>query len=253
MPLSTWAGNAVLDAILNNAALQEDPYISLHSGDPGLTGANELSGSGYARELASMAAAASQATDNDALVTFDTATGDWTQATYYGVWDALTTGNFIGGAALDTARTILNGEYGEFAIAALDVVGVTAFGNDTIDDILDALFNNVPLQIAQAYVSLHTGDPGGTGANEQPDAESYARVSLSFAAAAAKACANDVQTDFAAAGGDGWASSTHLGLWTSITHGAGTFLWGRALTTARTVGVGKVFRIAVGGVDVTIN
>jgi hypothetical protein len=252
MPLSTWAGNAILDALLNNAALAESPYISLHSGDPGLDGANELSGNNYGRILGSFGAASSQAAANDALVTFATASGDWAQATYFGVSDAVSAGNFVGGAALDDARTILSGEYGEFAISALDVTAATQFGDDTLDDIIDALFNATSLQVAQAYASLHTGDPGGTGANEMPDAESYARVALPFGAAAAKACASDTETDFAAAGGDGWAESTHLGLWTSITYGAGTFLWGKALTAARTVGVGKVFRMAVGDVDVTI-
>lgn len=252
MALSTHAGNAVLDALLNNTALQKTPYASLHSGDPGLTGASELSGSGYAREAASMATAATRATQNDALITFDTATGDWTQATYGGLWDALTVGNFLGGFALDNARTVLTGQYADYAIGALNINGATDFGTDTWNDILDALFDNVSLQVAQAYFSLHSADPGYTGASELADANGYARTALSFAAAATKACASDTQTDSPAATGSDWTQATHLGLWTSGTYGAGTFIWGHALTAARTVQVGKVFRIAVSGVNVTI-
>jgi len=252
MPLSTVAGNAVLDALLNNTALQKVPYASLHSGDSGLAGANELSGSGYAREAPTFGAPAGQATDNTGLITFDTASGDWLEATYFGLWDALTVGNFLGGAALTTPRTVLSGQYGEFAISALDITAATAFGNTTLDNIINALFRNTSLQVAQAYMALHSGDPGGTGANELADSNSYARVSASFGNAAAKACANDAAVDSPAATGSNWAEATHLGLWTSGVHGAGTFIWGKELTVARTVTVGKFFRAAIGDISVEI-
>ena len=254
MALSTFAGNAVLDALLNNVALQKTPYCSLHSADPALTGASELSGNGYARVAVTFDVPDGDGdTQNTAAVTFGPASADWTAATYFGLWDQLAVGgNFLGGAALDTPRTVLNGQYAEFAIGVEDIVGATQFGNTTLDNIVNALFRNTALQVAQAYATLHTADPGGTGASELPDLESYARVALSFAAAASKACANDVQTDFAAAGGDGWAEVTHLGLWTLGTYGGGTFLWGKQLTVPRIVTVGKFFRIAVGGVNVNV-
>ena len=254
MPLSTYAGNAVLNALLNNTALQKVPYASLHSGDPGLTGASELSGSSYARVAATFSAPDGDGdTSNSGVITFATASGNWSASTYFGLWDQLAAGgNFLGGAALTTARTVLSGQYAEFAAAALLETLATQFGNTTLDNICNALFRNTALQVAQAYASLHTADPGGTGASELPDAESYARIALTFAAADAKACANDAVTDFVAAGGDGWAAVTHLGLWDSGVYGAGTFLWGKVLTAPATVAVGQVARMAVGGVNVTI-
>ena len=254
MPLSTYAGNAVLDALLNNVALQKSPFTSLHSADPGLTGASELSGGAYARVATTFGAPSGQATDNTALVTFPTATADWVAATYFGLWDQLAVGgNFLGGVALTTPRTILNGQYGEFAIGAEDITAATAFGNTTLDNIINALFRNTALQVAQAYMSLHSADPGGTGASELANSNAYARVSASFGAAASKACANDAVLDTPAATPADWVQATYLGLWTSGTYGGGTFIWARQLTVARTVTVGKFFRVAVGGISVSIN
>ena len=45
MPISTYAGNLILDALLNQGSAQiATAYCSLHSGDPALTGANVLMG-----------------------------------------------------------------------------------------------------------------------------------------------------------------------------------------------------------------
>lgn len=104
-------------------------YVSLHSADPGLTGASELSGNGYARVAVSAASGSwsAPATNgsvrqitNAAAVTFPAATGsNWSAATHFGVWDASSGGNFERGAALDTARTALVGDTITFAIGQL--------------------------------------------------------------------------------------------------------------------------------------
>jgi hypothetical protein len=253
--LSTYAGNAVLDALLNNTALQKSAYASLHSGDPGLTGAAELSGNGYTRPAAAMtfAAPTGGVTDNTVASQFPTATGsNWAQATYFGAFDAATVGNFLGSGSLTTAQTILVGEYGEFAIGAFDISINTAFGTDTLANIVNALFRNTSLAVAQAYLSLHSGDPAGTGANELANANGYARAAVSCGAAGSKQCANDAVTDLGPASGSNWAAATYMGLWDSGTYGAGTFLFGKQLTTPRTIQVNKKFRLEVGGLTVTI-
>jgi hypothetical protein len=70
-----------------------------------------------------------------------------------------------------------------------------SISNYAENKILDALFNNVALQVAQAYLSLHSGDPGETGANEIAGG-SYARQAASFGAAAAGEVATDATVDF---------------------------------------------------------
>lgn len=84
-------------------------YVSLHTADPGETGASEVSGNSYARSLAGVGSAnwtrTSQTVTNDNPVTFTGPTPSaWATVTHFGFWDAATSGNFIGGNALDNSR-----------------------------------------------------------------------------------------------------------------------------------------------------
>ena len=118
MGASTYLADNVLDHVLKTAAFAQptNVYASLHSADPGTTGASELSGSGYARvQHNAWNAAASGSATNNGVIAFAQATADWTQATHFGLWDAVTAGNFLGGAVLDAAKTVLNGDTAEFA------------------------------------------------------------------------------------------------------------------------------------------
>ncbi len=122
MGASTYLANNLLDHVLKTASFPQptNVYASLHSADPGTTGASELSGGAYARvQHNTWNAAASGSATNSGLITFPTATADWTQATHFGLWDASTAGNFLGGGALDTAKTVQNGDTAEFADQAL--------------------------------------------------------------------------------------------------------------------------------------
>jgi hypothetical protein len=55
------------------------------------------------------------------VITFATATGDWSQAVAFGIFDAITGGNFLGWGDLTVAKTVLNGDTAEFAVGELDV------------------------------------------------------------------------------------------------------------------------------------
>ena len=95
MPLTNNGQNQVLDEIYNAAAgtfPAADPFISLHSADPGLTGANELTGGSYARIQTAFGAAASQTLSNTGAVLFNVPAGD---VVAWGVNDASTAGNFF--------------------------------------------------------------------------------------------------------------------------------------------------------------
>jgi len=118
-------------------------------------------------------------------------------------------------------------------------------------EILDHIFNNAAAPaITTPYVSLHTADPGETGANEVTGG-SYARQSGSFGNAAAGAVANTAQVDFT---GMPAVTITHVGIWSSSTATASSnFVWGGALTASKSVGAGSTFSIAVGDLDVTLN
>jgi hypothetical protein len=92
--------NAALDAILTTGTTY---YLSLHSADPGTTGANEFAGGGYARQPITFAAAASAIKASSNAQTVPNA--GTTAATHTGVWDAVTVGNYLCGQALTSSVT----------------------------------------------------------------------------------------------------------------------------------------------------
>jgi hypothetical protein len=111
--------------------------------------------------------------------------------------------------------------------------------------ILDAVFNNVSLAVAQAYASLHSADPGETGASE---IGGTTRQVASFGAAVGGAISNDAQL--------AWASMpactvTHIGLWDNVS--TGNFLWGGALVAPKTINAGDTFQIGTGDLDITLD
>jgi hypothetical protein len=109
----------LLDAQFNSGTV----WVSLHSGDPSTTGANELSGNGYGRKLMEFnAAGADGITENTNEETFGPATpAGWTEATYFGLWSAETVGTFRGGFLLTTPKTVAALETAHFAVGALTV------------------------------------------------------------------------------------------------------------------------------------
>ncbi len=101
MPISTYLANAILDKVLRAVNFTVTTvYVSLHTGDPSTTGANEATagGNAYARKAATFAAAASGATTTTADLQWLNMPG--VTVTHVGLWDAVTSGNFLRGGAL---------------------------------------------------------------------------------------------------------------------------------------------------------
>jgi hypothetical protein len=103
---STAAKNTMVDAERTDCA-----YASLHDGDPGATGANEISGGSpaYARKSVTFNASASGSSALDSDVTFDVPASTTVQ--YVGYWDALTNGNFQGSDAVTNETFNNQGQY----------------------------------------------------------------------------------------------------------------------------------------------
>lgn len=121
MALSTYLGNALLDHVLRNVAYTSptNVYVSLHTADPGLTGANEVTGGSYARQACAFDAAASKATQNAAAESFTAMPA--ATVTHVGIWDASTDGNFLWGGALAASKTTNSGDTFTIADSDLDV------------------------------------------------------------------------------------------------------------------------------------
>ena len=80
-------------------------YTSLHNGDPGTTGANELSNNTYARQLTGAFANISTVTSvttNTSVVTYPTG-GNGETVTYAGLWYGVSGGTFLFGGALTSS------------------------------------------------------------------------------------------------------------------------------------------------------
>lgn len=91
-------------------------WVSLHTGTPGLTGANEVSGGSYARVQVDPGnarwsdEAAVGTTKNVSDIEFPAPTANWGSITHGGLWDAASGGNFIAKAPLATNKTVNDGD-----------------------------------------------------------------------------------------------------------------------------------------------
>ena len=131
MTISDYAENKLLDAVFNSTSFSVvgDPYVSLHDGDSGEDGANEIDGAGpndYARQQAAFGAAVAGAVDNDAQIQWTNmpdcqAGGLFEKLTHAGIWDALTAGNFLWGGPLTEEKNVNAGDTFTIPAAALDV------------------------------------------------------------------------------------------------------------------------------------
>jgi hypothetical protein len=115
------------------------------------------------------------------------------------------------------------------------------------DELLDAVFNNGSFAVATPYVSLHTADPGETGADEVTGG-SYARQAGSFTTASGGAVETDADLEFESMPA---CTVTHVGVWDAESNG--NFLWGGALTASKQVNAGDTFKIASSDLSVTLD
>jgi hypothetical protein len=79
--------------------------------------------------------------------------------------------------------------------------------------------------------SLHTGDPGTTGASENANSGSYARQACTWNVASSGAKTNSSALTFTTGGS---VAVSHFGTWSSATYGAGNYAIGGALSSSVT-------------------
>jgi hypothetical protein len=95
-------------------------YVSLHTADPGTTGASEVTGGTYARVAATWNTPSSGSVTNNAALSINLPAS--TTVTYFGVWSASTSGTYyIGGALSPSVTTGASAGVVTIASAALTV------------------------------------------------------------------------------------------------------------------------------------
>lgn len=119
--MSTYFANQVINHMLRNQAFTPPAtiYVSLHTADPGDSGANEVSGGGYARQAVTLAAAANKATSNTTVIEFTNMPA--VTITHCAIWDAQTGGNVLMYGALTQSKTVNAGDTVRFNVGDLDI------------------------------------------------------------------------------------------------------------------------------------
>lgn len=132
MSFSNYAAQALLNYMFgktSNFDTQPTIYVALFTTTPGEdgTGGVEVSGGAYAR-VATAAGDWNAATSADPsvvsnanAVTFPTATGAWGDVISFGLYDASSGGNYLGGGALGTSKSPTTDDVPSFAAGSLEV------------------------------------------------------------------------------------------------------------------------------------
>ena len=95
-------------------------YVSLHTADPGITGASEVAGGSYARVAVAWGAPSGGSVANTGALAINLPAS--TTATYFGVWSASSAGTYyIGGALSPSVTTGASAGAVTVAIGALTV------------------------------------------------------------------------------------------------------------------------------------
>ena len=122
--MSTYLEDALINATLRNTSYTSPAtvYVGLFTSDPTDAGSGtEVSGGSYARTAVTFGAPSNGVSTNSAAVEFPQATGNWGTVGWIGIHDAATSGNLLYHTALDTSKTIDNGDIFKIAIGSLSV------------------------------------------------------------------------------------------------------------------------------------
>jgi hypothetical protein len=100
------------------------------------------------------------------------------------------------------------------------------------------------------YVGLFTADPTDTGSTaSEVSGNGYARTSVSFTVTNDLAT-NSAAVEFPAASGGNWGTISHMAVMTASS--GGDMIVHSALTVAKAINDGDVFRIPTGDLDITL-
>ena len=122
--MSNYLENALVNAVFRNTSYTSPVtvYVALHTADPAEDASGtEVSTGGYARQACAFDAPSDGVTQNTALESFTASGASWGSVTHFAIWDASTVGNMLVYSALDTSRTVNDGDTLEFAAGAISI------------------------------------------------------------------------------------------------------------------------------------
>lgn len=113
MTISDYAENKLVDAVVNASTTggglpTADPWVKLHTGDPGEAGTSNAAGE-TTRKQASFAAASSGSAASNADVTWTNVSTSETYS-HISLWDASSAGNCLWTGALTASKAVVAGD-----------------------------------------------------------------------------------------------------------------------------------------------
>jgi hypothetical protein len=129
MPASAYLVAKVIDLTLRNVAMSAvaTAYVSLHTANPGTTGANEidkLTATWYLRKAGTFPAPTAGVTSNSVAIQFSAVTIAAVTVSHFGVWDAESNGNMLYYGSLASSKTLNISDVPFWAIGTLQVTAV---------------------------------------------------------------------------------------------------------------------------------
>lgn len=102
---------------------------------------------------------------------------------------------------------------------------------------------------ATVYVGLYTSDPTDANTGTEVSGGSYARVAVTMGAPSDGVSTNSAAIEFPQASGS-WGTVGWIGILDASS--SGNLLYHTALDTSKTISSGDIFKIAIGGLSVTL-
>jgi hypothetical protein len=241
MPFNEAARNLFLDKMFRYTGSGYINTVSLHTGDPGTTGANEVVGTGYARQVIALDSGGSSAI----LASWENTSGtSWGTITHVGLWSATV---YLGSAALSVPKAALSGSIVSIPIGDLDITatGQTSTGRSRL--VLSAVG---VAKYAVDSIRLHTGDPGDDGTANMLNSTlvpGYAAASVTWNPTSGGTITNSNKPLWSNNSGSAWPTVTH---W-SVTSAGLAFAKG-ALTTPIALATGDMMEFPVGSISISL-
>jgi hypothetical protein len=102
---------------------------------------------------------------------------------------------------------------------------------------------------AVVYMGLYTSDPTDANTGTEVSGGSYARVAVTMGAPSNGVSTNTAAVEFPQASGS-WGTVGWIGILDATS--SGNLLYHTALDTSKTISSGDIFKIAIGGLSVTL-
>ena len=102
---------------------------------------------------------------------------------------------------------------------------------------------------AVVYMGLYTSDPTDANTGTEVSGGSYARVAVTMGAPSNGVSTNSAAIEFPQASGS-WGTVGWIGILDATS--SGNLLYHTALDTSKTISSGDIFKIAIGGLSVTL-